>query len=90
MIVGNPEHESFIEHMKRFIPKGLLASKGTLLKKMEAMATKGKLGVGNYDHLKKIAKASGNVDILELISKAEQKIKTLQTEAGNDYKIFIY
>ena len=38
MEVDSREYESFIEHMKRIIPKGVLASNKTLLKKLEAMA----------------------------------------------------
>lgn len=80
--VDSREYESFIEHMKRVIPKGVLASKPTILKKLEAMAGRGKLGVGNYEHLKKIANDSDNGEILDIIKEAEQKIKTLQSRSG--------
>lgn len=78
--LGNtgPEYDSFIEHMKGYVPRGILASKKTLLDKFDALAIKGHLKPGKYDVLKKICEGSGNHDIKELVEAAEVDIKTLQ------------
>ncbi|XP_053404642.1 caspase-3-like [Mercenaria mercenaria] len=71
------EYDSFVEHFKGYVPRGLLQSKKTLLAKFDALASKGHLGPGKYDVLKKICENSGNIDILELVQKAEADINEI-------------
>lgn len=60
--------------MTEFVKKGLLSSKKTLLDKFGAMQTKGKLDVGQYESIKKVAELSENIDIYNLIEEREAEI----------------
>ncbi|XP_045201993.2 caspase-3-like [Mercenaria mercenaria] len=74
METDSPEYINFVYNMTQFVPKGLLNSKPNLLGKFAAMKSKGKLDIGKYDNLKKVAKDSGNNDVDELIQEREQEI----------------
>lgn len=78
------EYESFVFHMTQFVPKGILNSKRNLLEKFNAMKSKGKLDVGKYESLKKVARDSRNNDVLELIEEREPEIlKEIEPEQSS-------
>lgn len=78
------EYESFVFHMTQFVPKGILNSKPNLLEKFSAMKSRGKLDVGKYESLKRVARDSGNNNILELIEEREPEIlQELAREQSN-------
>lgn len=83
------EYDSFIEHMKGYVPRGLLSSKKTLLEKFEALGNKGHLKPGKYDVLKKICGDSGNQTLKELVEAAEKDIQSMQ-EGGMTFSSVFY
>ncbi|XP_045163241.2 uncharacterized protein LOC123527689 [Mercenaria mercenaria] len=85
MVTDSMECENFIEHMKTYVPTGILAQNKSLLGKFETMESRGHLKPGHYEDLKKICTSSGNFDILEMVKEAESKIEQLQqgTSDGN-------
>ncbi|XP_045187249.2 uncharacterized protein LOC123545053 [Mercenaria mercenaria] len=75
---ASQEYLNFVEHMKGYVPRGLLASRKSLLGQFDALASRGHLGPGNYDVLKKISRNSGNMDIIDLIEQAETDLQMLK------------
>ncbi|XP_060580101.1 uncharacterized protein LOC132736904 [Ruditapes philippinarum] len=74
LVKDSPEYDNFVFHMTEFVKEGLLSSKKTLLGKFGAMKTKGKLDVGEYECIKKVAESSGNNDLCNLIKEREAEI----------------
>jgi hypothetical protein len=74
LVKDSSEYDNFVFHMTEFVKEGLLSSKKTLLGKFGAMKTRGKLDVGEYESIKKVAKLSENIDIYNLIEEREAEI----------------